>query len=120
MPIGIFTPQGMAKGHVMASVLLLKEQQLEPAFNLWIIIVYQQVKICLIGFQQQEGYQILISDFHHNVIIIANKKFLAKRFNLSARVDHLQEKHCLLVIEDGKIRAKPISSSSLYKDYKIF
>ena len=49
-----------------------------------------------------------------------NKRFLAKRFKISTRIDHLQEKHCLVCIENGVVRAKSYSTSEIYQDFKIF
>ena len=54
------------------------------------------------------------NDYHRN------KRFLAKRFKLSSRIEHLQDQHYLLPIQDGIIRAKQYSHSLNYKDYKIF
>lgn len=47
------------------------------------------------------------------------ERFLNKRFKLTNRIEHIQEKHCLIPIQDGFIRAKTFSKSNDYKDFKI-
>ena len=49
-----------------------------------------------------------------------NKRFLNKRFQLPARIERLQEQHCLLPVKDGIIRSRAYSTSVNYKDKKIY
>ena len=50
----------------------------------------------------------------------STKRFLARRFKIAARVEHLQEQHSLVPIEDGLIRVKRYSRSAIHKDFRIF
>ena len=45
----------------------------------------------------------------------ASKRFLAKRFQISARIEHLQEKHCLVPVQDGIVRVRHILDRFILK-----
>lgn len=47
------------------------------------------------------------------------KKKLNKRFTNNCRIKSLQQKHCLILLENGNVRAKTYSESEFYKDFKI-
>ena len=55
-----------------------------------------------------------ISDYN------VSKKSLNQRFKLNARIERLQEQHCLVPIENGTIRARMYSRSHTFKDTKIY
>ena len=49
-----------------------------------------------------------------------SKRSLNQRFKLNARIERLQEQHCLVPIQNGTIRSRMYSRSLTFKDTKIF